>query len=153
MSCGCQEADTNSHGKSTLHSMNGPGPWLKRARMRAGFARQQDLADAIGVERSAVANWETDRGKPTMANAERLAQEIKQPRAVVMGKFGYPIGGGEPAADALAALPPEWLTAIRAEIAAGVADGIAQVLEQLRAEGLLPGPDKAAPQQPRRRHS
>lgn len=84
-----------------------------------------------------------------MENAERLAVLLKRQRSEVLAKFGYPIGGGEPHADLPMALPPEWLAAIRAEIAAGVADGMAQVLEMLRSEGLLPAAD--TPPRPRQR--
>lgn len=127
------------------------GDWLRRARRRAGYDRQEDLARDMGVERSAVSNWETDRTKPSMANAERLAVLLRRPRAEVLARFGYPIGGGDPMADLPVQPPPEWLRVIRDEIAAGVADGLRQVLEQLRSEGLLPAPDTGAARPPRRR--
>lgn len=123
--------------------------WIKNVRRRAGFATQEDLADALGIKRSAIGNWESGRGVPSMAHAERFAVVTKRPRAEVLAKFGYPIGGGEPVS--APALPPEWLTAIRAEIAAGVADGVAQVVELLREEGLLGAADTVRPRQPRRR--
>ncbi len=123
--------------------------WLKNARRRAGFARQEDLAVALSVKRGAVGNWESDRGVPSMANAERLAVVLGRSRSEVLAKFGYPIGGGEPMTDVPATPPPEWLAAIRAEVSAGMADGMAQVIEMLRTEGLLPGPERP----PRRRRS
>lgn len=131
--------------------MIGQGRWLQNVRKRSGFATQAGLADALGVSRGAVGNWETDRGVPTMANAERLAVLLKRQRSEVLAKFGYPIGGGDKLTELPVGLPPEWLVAIRNEIAAGVADGMAQVLEQLRAEGLLPGLDTQRRRQPRRR--
>lgn len=123
--------------------------WIKNVRRRAGFATQSDLARALGVERSAVGNWETGRGVPSMAHAERFAVVIKRPRAEVLAKFGYPIGGGDPISPP--ELPGEWLAAIRTEIAAGVAAGVAQVLDELRAEGLLGATDAARLRQRRRR--
>lgn len=105
--------------------MTGNGDWLKRARRRAGFKRQADLATAVGVSRSAIANWETERGVPDMANAERLAVVLDKPRAEVLARYGHPIGAGETVTD-LPALPVEWLAAIRIEVARGVAEGIAQ---------------------------
>lgn len=131
--------------------MTGNGDWLKRARLRAGYLFARDLAKEMGVTRGAVANWETDRGKPSMANAEKLAGLLRRSRAEVLSRYGYPIGGGDPAAPALAELPPEWLSAIRQEIAAGVADGLSQVVEMLRAEGLLPAADTTAARSRRRR--
>lgn len=126
------------------------GDWLRRRRMLAGFRRQQDLAEAMGVGRSAVANWETNRAVPEMAHAEKLAPLLRLPRAEVLARFGYPIGGGEPVSD-LPAIPPEWLAAMRAQVAAGVSDGIAQAVETLRREGLLGGRDRPDGQSRRRR--
>lgn len=131
--------------------MTGIGQWLKTARRRAGYATQRDLASDMGIGRGAVGNWETDRAVPSMANAERLAVLLRRPRSEVLAKFGYPIGGGEPATETVAEMPPAWLGAIRAEVAAGMADGLATVLEMLRAEGLLPGPDTAGRRPPQRR--
>ena len=129
-----------------------PTEWLKNARRRAGFASQAALATALGTSRGAVGNWENGTDRPSMANAERLAVVLHRQRSEVLAKFGYPIGGGDPISDLPMGLPPEWLAAIRAEIAAGVADGLATVLEQLRAEGLLPEPGRANGP-PRRRRS
>lgn len=126
--------------------------WLKRLRLRAGYATQQAFADAIGVKRSAVGNWEAGIGKPSMSHAETIAVLTKSKRSEVMARLGYPIGGGEPQPDALQALPAEWMGAIRDAVTAGVADGIAQALEELRREGLIaspPGPGAG----PRRRQS
>lgn len=131
--------------------MTGTGDWLKRARLRVSYARAEDLADDMGVSRSAVANWETERTRPSMANAERLAAVLKRPRSEVLAKWGYPVGGGEPLTVLPTVIPPEWLSSIRAEIAAGVADGLAQVMEQLRREGLLPAADTQSQPRPRRR--
>ncbi len=87
-----------------------------------------------------------------MANAERLAVVLHRQRSEVLAKFGYPIGGGDPISDLPMGLPPEWLNAMRAEIAAGVAAGIEQALDQLRKEGLLE-PRDTPDGQPRRRRS
>lgn len=125
--------------------------WIKNVRRRAGFASQAALADAMGVTRGAIGNWETGASVPSMAHAERFAVVTRRERSEVLAKFGYPIGGGEPATDRASAIPPEWLSAIRAEIAAGVSDGIAEVLRQLRDEGLLPATDTQPRQQQRRR--
>lgn len=129
-----------------------PTEWLKNARRRAGFGTQDALARELGVSRGAVGNWENGTDRPSMANAERLAVILRRQRSEVLAKFGYPIGGGEPLAELPIAMPPEWLSAIRAEIAAGVADGMAQVIQMLRAEGLLPEADRP-PRRPQQRRS
>lgn len=126
------------------------GDWLQRRRVRAGYARQEDLATAMGIGRTSITNWEGDRARPSMANAEKLASLLRLPRAEVLARFGYPIGGGEPIAD-LPAIPPEWLAAMRAQIAAGVAEGIAQALDLLRQEGLLGEPSRPGGQSRQRR--
>lgn len=112
-----------------------PTEWLKTARKRAGYGSQAALAKAVGVSRGAIGNWENGTDRPSMENAERLAVVLKRQRSEVLAKFGYPIGGGDPLSEMPVALPPEWLVAIRAEIAAGVADGIAQAVAEIRREG------------------
>lgn len=129
-----------------------PTAWLKNARKRAGFGSQAALAAAVGVSRGAVGNWENGTDRPSMENAERLAVHLRKQRAEVLALFGYPIGGGDPAIELPAGLPPEWLGAIERAVAQGVADGIAQALDALRAEGLL-GPRGTRPSPPVRRRS
>lgn len=129
-----------------------PTEWLRNARRRAGFSSQAALAKEMGVARGAVGNWEVGTDRPSMANAERLAVVLNRQRSEVLAKFGYPIGGGGPLAELPVGLPPEWLAAIRAEIAAGVADGVQKVLDRLADEGWLGVPGTAAPRpRPRRR--
>lgn len=123
--------------------------WIKNVRRRAGFASQQALADELGVERSAVGNWESGRGVPSMAHAERFAVVVQRPRAEVLAKFGYPIGGGE--APTAPALPQEWRAAIEAAVRDGIAAGMTEVIERLQAEGLLPASGKRSQRPPQRR--
>jgi len=117
------------------------GAWLRQQRMRAGYAEQRSFALAVGVSRSAVANWENDIGKPSMAHAEKISTLIGRPRSEVLARFGYPIGGGLP--EVAMGLPPEWLTAIQAAVSAGVAEGVAQALAELRREGLIETPPRS----------
>lgn len=126
--------------------------WIKNVRRRAGFPTQRALAEVMGIGRGSVGNWESARGVPSMAHAERFAVVTNRPRSEVLAKFGYPIGGGDPIASAPTTLPPEWLAAIRVEIASGIVEGVERVLDRLRAEGLLPASDTAAAP-PRRRRS
>lgn len=48
---------------------------LKNARKRAGFTQAQ-LADAIGVHRSTVANYELARRKPTFIELKQIAKKL-----------------------------------------------------------------------------
>lgn len=49
------------------------GEKLKQARKDAGL-RQEDLAEKLGVSRSAVAKWETGKGMPDIDNLRLIAQ-------------------------------------------------------------------------------
>lgn len=109
--------------------------WIKNVRRRAGFTTQAALADALGVERSAVGNWESGRGKPSMAHAERFAVVTRRKRSEVLARFGYPVGGGEPEPTAVPVLPVEWQRAISEAVATGIREGVAQALDEIRREG------------------
>lgn len=49
------------------------GEKLKRARVAAGLSQEQ-LSEQIGVSRSAVAKWESDKGMPDIQNMKAIAQ-------------------------------------------------------------------------------
>jgi len=49
------------------------GEKLKQARVAAGLSQEQ-LSEQIGVSRSAVAKWESDKGMPDIQNLKVLAQ-------------------------------------------------------------------------------
>ena len=51
------------------------GARIRRARRDLGWTQQQ-LADAIGVCRSAVAQWETDRSGQELENLSRVATAL-----------------------------------------------------------------------------
>jgi transcriptional regulator with XRE-family HTH domain len=98
------------------------------------------LATALGVARGAVGNWESGTDRPSMENAERLATVLGKQRSEVLARFGYPIGGGGPVIEQPASLPPEWAAEIQQAVSRGIAEGIAQALDLLRAEGRLGEP-------------
>ncbi len=71
----------------------GAGERIRRARLARGMT-QADLAAEIGVSRSAVAQWETDRAGQVRGNLARIA-------TVLQVSVGYLITGeGEQAGDA-----------------------------------------------------
>lgn len=53
----------------------GPGQRIRAARQAAGMT-QEMLATAVGVSRSAVAQWETDRAGQVGANLARVAAAL-----------------------------------------------------------------------------
>jgi len=52
-----------------------PGARIKAARIAAGLT-QEGLADLVGVSRSAVAQWETDRAGQVGGNLARIAEAL-----------------------------------------------------------------------------
>lgn len=54
----------------------GVGPRIRDARRQLGLT-QDDLAQAVGVSRSAVAQWETDRTGQLRTHLGRIAQTLK----------------------------------------------------------------------------
>ena len=69
-------------------SADGAGARIRAARQARGMT-QHDLADAVGVSRSAVAQWETDRAGQVRANLARIA-------AALGVSVGYLVTGGAP---------------------------------------------------------
>ncbi len=49
------------------------GTKLKQARQKAGLSQEQ-LAEKLGVSRSAIAKWETDKGMPDIENLKIIAK-------------------------------------------------------------------------------
>ena len=74
-----------------------PGARIKAARIHAGLT-QEDLAREIGVSRSAVAQWETDRAGQVGGNLARIAEVL----AISVGHLltGGPKEGAARAEDA-----------------------------------------------------
>lgn len=59
--------------------------------------RQEDLADAVGVERKAIVRWEAD-GEPSVTNAATVAQRL----GLSLDSLVTPVIEEEPATAALA---------------------------------------------------
>lgn len=49
------------------------GEKLKEARKGAGYS-QEELANKLGVSRSAITKWETDKGMPDISNIKAISQ-------------------------------------------------------------------------------
>lgn len=74
-------------------SQSGMGERIRQARQTAGMT-QVELAQAVGVSRSAIAQWETDRSGQVGVNLARLAVVLSvSPTYLLNGTVG-PDGGG-----------------------------------------------------------
>ena len=71
---------------------DGPGGRIRAARLKRGMT-QADLAAAVGVSRSAVAQWETERAGQVRGNIARIA--------AVLGISAGHLVGGEATTDLL----------------------------------------------------
>lgn len=97
--------------------------WFRRARLRAGYSSQAQLARTLGVARATVGNWESEtvRGRPSRSLLPRLGQVLAVSPAELAARFGIdlerPVAG-------LADAQPELLAAIEAAVARGVARGL-----------------------------
>jgi transcriptional regulator with XRE-family HTH domain len=62
------------------------GSRIRDVRSERGWT-QQDLADSVGVSRSAVAQWETDRAGQVRDNLSRIAETLGvSPEYLLMGR-------------------------------------------------------------------
>jgi len=103
--------------------------WFRRARLRAGYASQAELARALGLARAAVANWESEtvRGRPSRSILPRLGHLLGVSPEELGARFGIDV------ARPLAQSPipePELLAAIEAAVARGVARGLREALAE-----------------------
>ena len=73
----------------------GSGARIKLARQAAGLT-QDGLAAAVGVSRSAVAQWETERSGQVGANLARVAALLGVSPAYLLTGEGAPEGGDGP---------------------------------------------------------
>jgi transcriptional regulator with XRE-family HTH domain len=127
--------------------------WIKQRRVKAGYTSQAALAKAMGVKRGAVGNWEVG-GRPTMANAERLAVLLGVDRSEMLSRYYYPIGGGGDTMDLSPAFRATISQAVEQALEAQVSAIAALVVQALREEQLPPlppGPESAGgpPRTPR----
>ena len=64
--------------------MDGLAERIREARRRQGWTQEQ-LADAVGVTRSAVAQWETGRSGQLTANLSRISKVLETSLAKLVG--------------------------------------------------------------------
>jgi len=73
------------------------GDWLDGQKARLDLASDADLARAVGVRRSMIANWRADRFGPGRSTADRLAGGLKVKPAQVYAVTGLLVPGIAPA--------------------------------------------------------
>ena len=88
---------TSSRQGPARQSHSSPGARIKAAREHAGLT-QEDLAREVGVSRSAVAQWETDRAGQIGGNLARIAEALAVPVGHLL--TGGPKDGASRAEDA-----------------------------------------------------
>ena len=64
--------------------------WFRRARLRAGYRSQGELARVLGLARAAVGNWESETvgGRPSRAILPHLAHLLGVPADELAARFG-----------------------------------------------------------------
>jgi len=108
--------------------------WFRRARLRAGYRSQGELARVLGLSRAAVANWESEtvRGRPSRSVLPNLSRLLSVPPEELAARYGIDVE--RPIAEP-AGLPPDVLAAIEEAVARGVARGLREALGERREEG------------------
>jgi len=66
-------------------SSSGVGSRIRKARIARGIT-QSELAEAVGVSRSAVAQWETERAGQVTGNLARIADALDVPVDRLIGR-------------------------------------------------------------------
>ena len=117
--------------------------WFRRARLRAGYRSQGELARVLGLSRAAVANWESEtvRGRPSRSVLPHLSRLLAVAPEELAARYGIDLE--RPIAEP-AGLPPDVLAAIEEAVARGVARGLREALGERRNEeaGAIAGGSK-----------
>jgi transcriptional regulator with XRE-family HTH domain len=101
--------------------------WFRRARLRAGYRSQGELARVLGLSRAAVANWESEtvRGRPSRSVLPNLSRLLAVPPEELAARYGIDLE--RPIAEP-AGVAPDVLAAIEDAVARGVARGLREAL-------------------------
>ena len=108
--------------------------WFRRARLRAGYRSQGELARVLGLSRAAVANWESEtvRGRPSRSVLPNLSRLLSVAPDELAARYGIDVE--RPMAEP-AGLSPDVLAAIEDAVARGVARGLREALGAWHEEG------------------
>jgi len=110
--------------------------WFRRARLRAGYRSQGELARVLGLSRAAVANWESEtvQGRPSRSVLPHLSRLLAVPPEELAARYGIDVE--RPIAEP-AGLPSDVLAAIEDAVARGVARGLHEALGARHEEAPL----------------
>jgi transcriptional regulator with XRE-family HTH domain len=110
--------------------------WFRRARLRAGYRSQGELARVLGLSRAAVANWESEtvRGRPSRSVLPHLSRLLSVAPEELAARYGIDVA--RPMAEP-AGLSPDVLAAIEEAVARGVARGLHEALGARHEEAPL----------------
>ena len=108
--------------------------WFRRARLRAGYRSQGELARALGLARAAVGNWEsqTVAGRPSRAILPRLGHLLGVSPDELAARFGIAL---EISVPEFTEPEDDLLALIEEAVARGVARGLREALGQRPPEG------------------
>jgi transcriptional regulator with XRE-family HTH domain len=97
--------------------------WFRRARLRAGYRSQGELARVLGLSRAAVANWESEtvRGRPSRSVLPNLSRLLSVSPDELAARYGIDLE--RPMAEP-PGLSPDVLAAIEDAVARGVERGL-----------------------------
>jgi len=113
--------------------------WFRRARLRAGYASQAELARALGLARAAVGNWESETvgGRPSRTILPRLAHLLGVSPDELAGRFGIALDivVAEVTGPEFSGPGDDLLALIEEAVARGVARGIREALGERGSEG------------------
>src|SRR5215831_3766564 len=96
----------NRHVETICRKQPGWGQALRRLREKSGLS-QQDLAEAVGVDRAAVSLWESEKSYPSAENLRKALAVMGVDPRVLFQYFGLPEIGEKALAAFNAQLSPE----------------------------------------------
>ena len=107
--------------------------WFRRARLRAGYRSQGELARVLGLSRAAIANWESEtvRGRPSRSVLLNLSRLLLVSPDELAARYGIDLE--RPMAEP-PGLSPDVLAAIEDAVARGIERGLRETRVERRDE-------------------
>jgi len=108
--------------------------WFRRARLRAGYRSQGELARVLGLSRAGCRQLESEtvQGRPSRSVLPHLSRLLSVAPEELAARYGIDLE--RPIAEP-AGLPPDVLAAIEEAVARGVARGLHEALGERARRG------------------